>query len=345
MITPLERMTRALSHEEADRVPYMLSVMLHGPALLGMSFEEYFGEPEAVAEAQVALQRRYGHDAILALYFAAMEHEAWGGQVRFFDDGPPNAGAPLVRDIERIPELRAPAVEECPRLQKMLQSIRRMRQEAPEVMIVGAVVAPNSVPVMQLGFEAYLHVVLERRDLYWQLMERNEPFAVAWANAQVEAGASVVAYFDPVASPTVMPPAVYRETGFQVARRVFPQIRAGVGVGLASGRSIPILDDLAEAGAGAVGVSADDDLAVAKARAGKRLALMGNLNGIAMRRWDAAQAAEAVRSAIAAAGPGGGFLLAEHHGEIPPSVPDDTLRALADAVHRYGTYPIAVGDG
>lgn len=345
-MTSLERFLTTVQHREADRVPYVLPVMLHGARLLGVSLEDYFNDAEAVADAQLRLQQRYGHDAIVGLYFAAMEHEAWGGSVRFFEDGPPNAGAPLVRSIDHIPTLRAPEIGECPRLQKMLQSIRLMRQALGDtVPIMGAIVSPHSVPVMQLGFEAYLHVLLERRDLYDALMAINEPFAVAWANAQIEAGASVMVYFDPVASPTIIPRALYRQTGWPIARRVFAQIHAPVGVGLASGRALAIIPDLIEAGATAVGVSCDDDLAACKRAAGSRITVMGNLNGIAMRRWTTDELDLQVRRAMTAAAAGGGFVLSEHHGEVPLQVSDATLMGIAEAAQRWGRFPLGTTRG
>ena len=52
---------------------------------------------------------------------------------------------------------------------------------------------------MQLGFDNYLDVMLERPELFKRLMEVNEEFEVAWANAQLQAGATAIVYFDPVA--------------------------------------------------------------------------------------------------------------------------------------------------
>jgi uroporphyrinogen decarboxylase len=72
------------------------------------------------------------------------------------------------------------------------------------------------------------------------------------------------------------------------------------------------------------------------------MSLLGNLNGVEMRRWTPEQAEAQVKAAIAAAGHGGGFILSDNHGEIPYQVPEDTLLAISEAVHRWGTYPLAV---
>lgn len=67
---------------------------------------------------------------------------------------------------------------------------------------------------------------------------------------------------------------------------------------------------------------------------------MGNMNGIEMRHWSAERAEEVVRAAIANAGPGGGFILSDNHGEIPYQVPEEVLLAVSEAVHKWGRYPL-----
>ena len=77
-----------------------------------------------------------------------------------------------------------------------------------------------------------------------------------------------------------------------------------------------------------------------KTSANRRISLLGNLNGIEMRRWTPEQAEAEVKRAIAKAGRGGGLLLGDNHGEIPWQVPDKVLLAISDAVERWGRYPL-----
>jgi uroporphyrinogen decarboxylase len=83
-----------------------------------------------------------------------------------------------------------------------------------------------------------------------------------------------------------------------------------------------------------------EDLAATKAVCRGRLAVMGNLNAIEMRRWTPAVAEVRVKEAIAKAGPGGGYVLTDNHGEIPWQVPNEILLAVSSAVHRWGRYPL-----
>ena len=45
----------------------------------------------------------------------------------------------------------------------------------------------------------------------------------------------------------------------------------------------------------------------------------------------------------AKAGPGGGYVLSDSHGEIPFQVPEQVLTAISEAVHRWGRYPLSQG--
>jgi uroporphyrinogen decarboxylase len=118
------------------------------------------------------------------------------------------------------------------------------------------------------------------------------------------------------------------------------RIHGPTAIHLASGLGLGIADDIAATGAVGVGVSALEDLAEWKAAAHGRITLLGNLNGVEMRRWTPAQAESEVKRAIAKAGRGGGFILADNHGEIPWQVPDEVLLAIRDAVDRWGRYPL-----
>lgn len=143
-----------------------------------------------------------------------------------------------------------------------------------------------------------------------------------------------------MSSPGIIPPELYRRTGFAIARRTIARIKGAVATHLASGAMLPIAEDLIRTGTAGVGVSVHEDLAEIKRVCRGRLNVIGNLNGIEMRRWSEAEAEAAVKAAIAAAGPGGGFILSDNHGELPLQVPDEILAAIARAVQKWGRYPL-----
>ncbi|MBI5834402.1 MAG: uroporphyrinogen decarboxylase family protein [Armatimonadetes bacterium] len=345
-MTSIERVLTTLGHNEPDRVPLFLLLSMHGAKELGLSIRDYFARPEHVVEGQLRLRERYGHDCYYLFHHAPLEAQAWGGEVVFVEDGPPNSGEPPLTRAEQIDHLELPVVADCAALTGVLAATSALKSRAgDEVPLIGVVMSPFSLPVMQLGFELYLQVLLEQPERFARLMALNEAFCVEWANAQLRAGATAICYFDPVASPTIVPPTTYRALGQPVARHTLSRIEGPTATHLASGRALPIVDDLASTGTAIIGVGHDEPLAALKAAAHGKVSLLGNLNGVAMCRWTGEQAEAEVKRAIGAAGPGGGFILAEGHGEVPWQVTDDTLLAVADAARRWGAYPLSwVGD-
>lgn len=340
--TPMERVLTTLSHQEADRVPFFLLLSLHGAKELGLSIKEYFSKAEHVVEGQLRLREKYGHDCLYGFQYAPIEVECWGAEVIFHDEGPPNSGEPFLKRPQDIERFEPPTAQNSACLQRALAAIAGMKARVgDEVPIIGVVMSPFSLPVMQMGFEAYIELLYEQPRLHAQLMRVNEEFCVVWANAQLRAGATAICYFDPVSSPTIIEPDVYRRTGFEIAKRTLARIEGPTATHLASGRCLSIADELAETGTAVVGVSALEDLGELKAAFQGRATLLGNLNGVEMRRWTAEEAEAAVKQALVKAAPGGGFILADNHGEIPWQVPDEVLHAVSDAVRRWGHYPLS----
>ena len=341
-LSSMDRVLTALSHKEPDQVPFFLLLTMQGAKELGLSIKEYFSKAENVAEGQLRMQKKYGHDCLYAIFYAPIEVEAFGGEIIFFDDGPANSGTPFIRNPEEIISLAPPAIDESPCLLKVLKTIELLKATSgDQIPIIGVVMSPFSLPVMQMGFDRYIELMYERRALFEHLMKINEAFCVDWANAQLKAGATAIGYFDPVSSSSITPPNMYLETGFQVAKRTIARITGPTATHFASERCLPIIDHVAQTGTAIVGVSVLEDLVKIKAACKKNnLTVLGNLNGIEMRRWPPEQAEAAVKEAIQKAGPGGGFILSDNHGEIPWQVPHEVLMTISEAVRRWGRYPL-----
>lgn len=341
MTTSMQRVLTTMGHREPDRVPLFLLTTMHGAKELGLSIREYFSRAEHVVEGQMRLLAKYRSDCLNPFFYSSLEIEAFGGTTVFIDDGPPNAGEPIIRRGEDIDRLEPPRVAQAACLGRCLETVRRLKERVGDsVPILGIVIAPFSLPVMQMGFGPYIELIYEQPERFWRLMTVNQEFCVEWANALLAAGATAIGYADPVSSTTNIPRDLYLNTGHRVAVATLGRIQGPTATHFASGRALDLADDIAGTGTAAVGVSALEDLAAWKAAVRGRLTLIGNLNGVEMRRWTAAQAEQEVKRAIAQAGRGGGFILADNHGEIPWQVRDDTLLAIRDAADRWGRYPL-----
>ena len=336
-----ERTMAAISHLEPDRVPLFLMLSLYGAKELQIPIKEYFSKPENVVAAQLKMKRKYNNDCLYSFFYAPIEIEAFGGEVIFVDDGPPNSGEPFITSFDQLSNIKVPRIEDTECLKRVLDATVSLKREVGnEVPIIGVVMSPYSLPVMQMGFEKYLEMLYYRKNEFEMLMQINESFCVAWANAQLAAGATAICYFDPLASPNIIQKFKYQSTGKVVAQRTISQIKGPTATHLASGIAFPVIDDIVETGSAVLGISAADDLVAIKQAAGKRICLLGNLNGVEMANWDSRKINEEVNSIITKAGSGGGLILSDNHGEIPWQVPEDVLLEISEAVRWHGTYPL-----
>jgi uroporphyrinogen decarboxylase len=87
----------------------------------------------------------------------------------------------------------------------------------------------------------------------------------------------------------------------------------------------------------------DCDLAELKRARGRQISLMGNLHTTeVMLKGSADQVRRKAREAIAAAGPGGGFILSTGD-QCPRDTPDENLFALVETARTHGVYDQATG--
>ncbi len=85
--------------------------------------------------------------------------------------------------------------------------------------------------------------------------------------------------------------------------------------------------------------TADMDLARVREQVGHQLALVGNLDvSHLLVRGSQKEVDQAVRDAIRAAGPGGGYILSAAHSH--PYVDATRLRWMVEAAHEHGRYPL-----
>lgn len=337
----MERAMTSITHKEPDRVPVFHLLSHYGAKELDISIKDYFSKPDAVVEAQLRMRKKYSNDCLYTFFYAPIEIEAYGGEVVFVEDGPPNSGEPLIKNIEQIKNITPPEINESKPLQRVLEVTSTLKKSVGnDAPIIGVVMSPFSLPVMQMGFEKYLELLYFHKDEFNQLMKINEEFCVAWANAQLEAGAAAICYFDPLASPAIIERAIYLKTGHIVAKNTLNRINGAIATHLASSIALPVVDDIVETGSAVLGFSGEDDVKAIKERATGKICLLGNLNGIDMMNWDGERTKKEVRELIQKAARGGGFILSDNHGEIPLQVPEEVLLEVAETVKEHGVYPI-----
>jgi uroporphyrinogen decarboxylase len=199
------------------------------------------------------------------------------------------------------------------------------------------------------GLDNLLMNMLAEPDFAEALMDMVLDVNLQIARRAVAAGADVIVLGDDYAynGGLMMSPAVFRA---MILPRLTKMIHAiheagGLCIKHSDGNVYSILEDMVAAGMDGfnpIEPVAGMELAEVKRRIGDRVALVGNIDcAHLLPHGSTSDVREAVRQAIADAGNGGGYIVSSSN-SIHSSCKAENLRAMVEAVHEFGRYPIAV---
>lgn len=342
MSAGMELFGALLTGRQPERVPIVCNVVDQGARELGLSIRDYYASGERVAEGQLRLREKYGHDTLMGFFYSAMESELLGSKtIIYAENGPPNVGQLVIRTPEEIGQLQIPDdPREHPRFRELATCISILKREAAgRYPVLAPVTASFSLPAMLMGIEAWIGLFLTgdpaQREL---LLKKCSQFCSRQITALREAGADLIVYVNPVASASFLTLARFRELALHwVARDLEPGGPAGVVYFNGGGRINPMLDDLVTTtGIGAYYLNPFDDIHEAKSILAGRALVAGAINDIRLIDWSRNEIDHQVARIMAAGKPGGGFIFGTLL--MPLAIPEDNIRAMVEAALRHGSY-------
>ena len=337
----VQRLAAAVQGLPADRVPVFCNLLDQGARLLGLEPREYFADGERVAEAQLRLRERYGHDNVWSLFYVGREAELLGcrGMV-WSHHGPPNVGHMVMHSMADVDRVVVPAdVRDHPAFLQPRRCLDLLRREVGgRHPICAYLTSSMTLPAMLLGTEKWLPELLkgpspERT----ALLEKCHAFFVQEVRAYREAGADVLIYANPFASTDLMPARFVEEEAMPWVERDVAAVDAqGLVFYCGGARVVPTVEAvLRRTGLRAFYLSPLDDVAEAKRHTGTALCC-GVLNDIKLLRWRPEEVRAEVARMMAAGKPGGHFLFGSL--VMPLGIPEDTIRTMVDAALELGQW-------
>jgi MtaA/CmuA family methyltransferase len=291
--------------------------------LCGTWFPEAHRDAEQMAALALAGHTVLGFDVVMPLFSVCHEAAAMGMKVRWGGpDAMPVCGEPMFRTADdiRIPHdlLQRPGCE------VPLEAIRLLRRRlGDDAAVCGKVFGGWTQAYHYFGLENFLMGTLDDPDHTRRILDRLTPVTVAFAKAQIEAGADCILLADH-ATRDLCSPNAYEEFLLPVHARLAEEIPAPV--------ILHICGDTSDR----VGMIARTGLACfhwdtktgpaekVRALAGERLSLMGGISNYTLLRAGpeqiAAQADAAAKAGIDVIGP---------ECAIPLGTPLENLRAVA----------------
>jgi len=298
------------------------------------TFLELCKTPSLAAEVTVTAAERLGVDAAIIFADILLILEPMGVELEFAEGEGPVIHNPVRRaaDVERLRE-----VEDVNALEFVYEAIRQTRRALkPDVPLIGFCGAPFTLASYLIeggGSKNYVHtkqLMYDDAGAWHAMMSLIARALGSYLNAQIEAGAQAVQLFDSWVG--CLSPDDYREFVLPHTRAVISNVTAGVPVihfGTGTGA---LLELMREAGGDVIGLDWRVRLDDGWRRVGHEVAVMGNLDPVALFAKQEALRSQAKRILDQAGGhPGHVFNLG--HG-ILPQTPVESVIALVDMVHE-----------
>jgi uroporphyrinogen decarboxylase len=341
-MTPLEISIAAASGQPAPRIPVYCNLLDHGAQELGMKQKDYYAKGENVAEAQLRMRARYGHDNVWSLFYVGKEVELLGcSDILFAEDGPPNVADLVIKTYDDIARLEIPDdITDQPAWTETGKCLDILRSEVgASHPICAYLTASTTLPAMLMGMENWLQLLMAGpADLRDELLRKCSDFFQKEVAAYRAAGANVLVYSTPFGSTSFVGMKRFKEFSIHWMKRdLAPGGVANIVYYCGMAPFNNVIDQIiTEFGIGAYYISPMADLAEAKAIIGDRGLTCGVIDDIKMISWTPEQTRAEVKRMCEIGMQGGRFLFG--NGVMPLAVPEANIRAMVEAAFEYGHY-------
>ena len=302
-------------------------------------FMSLCSNPELACEVTLQPLRRYKLDAAILFSDILTIPDAMGLGLYFETGEGPKMERPVRSraDIERLP---TPDVSES--LDYVFNAVSLIRRELNgELPLIGFAGSPWTVGTYMVEggssrtFETIKGLAAEDPAALTMMLDKVAATTSDYLNAQIDSGAQAIMIFDTWGA--ALEPDDYRRFSLASMQAIVDNLQREkdghrIPVILFTKGAGPMLADMVDTGADALGVDWTTDLSKARQYTQDKVALQGNLDPATLR-----ESPEAIRAGVAevlasyGAGPGHVFNLG--HG-ITPDIDPDHVSVLVDAVHE-----------
>ena len=282
-----ERVTNLLDGKPVDRLPVMPITMMFAGDYIGVPYGRYAADYRSLAEGQLRVAEEFGFDYVSCISDPAREAADCGADVAFYDNQPPaiREGNALLADKAKLAGLKLPDPLGGGRMHDRVRAAALFREKVGgELLIEGWVEGPCAEGADLRGINTLMMDFIEDPVFVEDLFAFVLDMQLAFARAQIEAGADIIGVGDAAAS--LVGPMIYEQYVWPYEKRLVDGIKAlGGRVRLhICGNTRAILDGMGRLGCDIVDLDWMNPLHEARAVMGPDQVLLGNLDPVAVVR-------------------------------------------------------------
>lgn len=349
-MTPLQVLGAAVNGQPAPRFPVFCNLFDQGARELGVPLRDYYARGDLVAEAQLRMRAKYGHDNVWCLFYVGREAEYFGcREILFPESGSPNVAEFVIQSLDDIERLQVPDdLTAHPVWAQTGRCLSVLRREVGDTHPICAyLTASNSLPPLLMGMERWMDLLISGpADLRDLLLEKCSDFFRKELAAVRAAGANVVVYSAPFGSTSFVGRKRFEAWSLPwMARDLAGADRAGLVYYCGMAPFYDVIPDVFDQlGITVHYASPMDDLTQVKRVVHDRIAAHGGvgltcgvIDDIRMARWTPNETRQEVRRICEIGRPGGHFLFGT--GVMPSNIPEANIHAMVDTALALGPAP------
>jgi MtaA/CmuA family methyltransferase len=300
-----ERMRARLKGQVVDRPPNFNIYMTMAAHHIGRPLAEYYQDHRTLVAANMAMLEDFESDIAQAISDPFRETADFGAQIEFPEDDLPICRKPLLAEPEDIRLLKAPDPGSGRRMSDRLAALRSFREQVGgQVPIMGWVEGALAEAADLRGVMDLMADLIVRPAWVQELLEICAEVEIAFARAQVAAGADIIGLGDAVAS--LVSPAMYRQFALPYEQRIFAAVHEMGALARLHicGNTSAIVDDMVGSGADIIDLDWMVDMGAAAAAHGEKVSFCGNFDPVAvMLQGTPDEVYAAVQECMTAGGP------------------------------------------
>jgi len=335
-----QRVMARLRGEPVDRPPNFNIMMQFAAQAINQPMSAYYQNYRVLCAANFAVREAFELDLLQAISDPYREAADFGAHIEFPDDGLPLCAIPLLVESRDLDRLTIPDPSTGRRMSDRLEAVRHFRAQAgSQIPIMGWVEGALAEAADLRGVGTLLTDLYDRPVWVRDLLEMCTEVEIAFARAQVAAGADIIGLGDAIASQ--MSPKSYRQFALPYEQRIFAAVHEMGALARLHicGNTSRILDDMAQSGADIIDVDWMVDMGQAATIFGARTSVCGNQDPVAVMLNGTPEAVRRVTLACMAAS--GSRSISAAGCEIPLGTPHANLRAQAAALAEFNDSSVA----
>jgi MtaA/CmuA family methyltransferase len=335
----LERLQHRLRGEMVDWPPNFDILMALAAHYIGQPLSRFYLDHHVLVDANLSVLEAFDLDIVQAISDPYREAADFGLEVEFPTDNLPVNRKPLLAEPDDLENIVMPDPTTGPRMSDRIEAIRLFHEKVGgEVPIMGWVEGALAEAADLRSVYLTMTDLVRRPEWLEELLEICVQVEIAFAQAQVQAGADIIGLGDAVA--LQISPTMYRRFALPYEQRIFQAVhKMGALARLhICGNTNQIIADMVASEADIIVLDWMVDMKSAAEQFGDQVSFLGNVDPVAiMLQGTPAKVYESTQYCMTVSGL---FSISGAGCEIPDGTPQESFHAQSRALREARSGPV-----